>query len=149
MKSTKNEILFFVLIFVIIILAGFISDNIYEKTKKMKSLIIISVSLMSSLLLYMIFKLGNVESFKLLEITPEKRCDGGKYLTGNNEYCNNQWSTEEGIKNLSKYNCINNGRQGLCHGRPLHFNRTPISNSNWENETTDYPILQDEHPSVL
>lgn len=166
MKSTTKEILFFLLIWVMILLSNLVSDVIYEKTNTMPFLTLLCVSLVSILILYVVFRYSKImENFRLLEITPEKKCDGGSYLTGNNEYCKDKWSSPQGHRDLSRYNCINGhcggtvnydgnsdncAGQGMYNGRPLNLpSRTLESNDNWESEMCKTPILLSPDKNVL
>ena len=165
MNSTTKEILFFLLIWIMILLANLISNVIYEKTNTMPFVTLVGVSLVSVLILYLVFKYSKIENFRLLEITPEKKCDGGSYLTGTNEYCKDKWNSPQGRRDLSRYNCINghcggtinyDGNtdkctgQGMYNGRPLNLpSRTPESNDNWKNEMCQSPILTSPYKNVL
>ena len=102
------------------------------------------------------------------EVTPAKKCSQGPYMTQsgkNHELCKKMWDSKEGRDQIAKYSCLNSqccgsglgeginmGDQwgsGLYVGRPLHFERTPMSNHLWQNEMCNPPILQKDHPSVL
>lgn len=166
MNSTTKEILFFLLIWIIIILSNLVTDTIYDKTNSMQFLTLVGVSLLGVLILYVVFRHAKMEEkFRLLEITPEKKCDGGSYLTGEDEYCKDKWSSPQGRQDLSRYNCINGNcggtvnydgntaecaGQGMYSGRPLNLpSRTPESNDNWENEMCKSPILTSSDKNVL
>lgn len=165
MNSTTKEILFFLLIWIMILLANLTSNLIYEKTNTMPFVTLVGVSLVSVLILYLVFKYSKIENFRLLEITPEKKCDGGSYLTGTNEYCKDKWNSPQGRRDLSRYNCINGhcggtinydgntdkcAGQGMYNGRPLNLpSRTPQSNDKWENEMCQSPILTSPYKNVL
>lgn len=165
MNSTTKEILFFLLIWIMILLSNLISNVIYEKTNTMPFVTLVGVSLVSVLILYLVFKYSKIENFRLLEITPEKKCDGGSYLTGTNEYCKDKWNSPQGRRDLSRYNCINGhcggtinydgntdkcAGQGMYNGRPLNLpSRTPESNDKWKNEMCQSPILTSPYKNVL
>jgi hypothetical protein len=166
MNSSTKEIVFFLLVFVMMVLTGVVAGTIYDKTNTMPFLTLVGVSVVSSLILYLVFRYSKVgENFRLLEITPQKRCDGGSYLTGDNEYCKDKWSTAEGRRDLARFNCINGhcggtinydgnmdkcAGQGMYNGRPLNLPaRTPMSNDKWENEMCNSPILSSPYPTVL
>ena len=165
MKSTTKEILFFLLIWIVILFANLISNVIYEKTNTMPFVTLVGVSLVSVFILYLVFKYSKIENFRLLEITPEKKCDGGSYLTDTNEFCKDKWDSHQGRRDLSRYNCINghcegtinyDGNtdnctgQGMYNGRPLNLpSRTPESNDMWENEMCQSPILTSPYKNVL
>jgi hypothetical protein len=165
MNVSTKEIIFFILVFILILISSGLSCNICDKNKSNIFFKVLIISLLGSLVLFFTFKTAKInENFRLLEITPEKRCDGGLYLSGNNEFCQKNWNTVNGRKDLSIYNCINghcdqtinydgncnqcNG-QGLTNGRPLNMAaRTPLSNDKWENEMCVSPILGN-NPQVL
>lgn len=165
MNSTTKEILFFLLIWIMILLSNLISNVIYEKTNTMPFVTLVGVSLVSVLILYLVFKYSKIENFRLLEITPEKKCDGGSYLTGTKEYCKDKWNSPQGRRDLSRYNCINGhcgstinydgntdkcAGQGMYNGRPLNLpSRTPESNDKWKNEMCQSPILTSPYKNVL
>jgi hypothetical protein len=166
MNRTTKEVLFFLLIWILILLSNVVSEEIHKKTNTMPFLTLVCISLISVSILYVVFKYAKIEEkFRLLEITPEKKCDGGSYLTGDDEYCKDKWNSPEGQKDLSRYNCINGNcggtvnydgnidkcaGQGMYNGRPLNLpSRTPESNDNWENEMCKSPILTSSEKNVL
>lgn len=166
MKSTTKEILFFLLIWVMILLSNLVTQVIDGKTDSTPFVTLFFVSLVSVLILYGVFKYAKIEeNFRLLEITPEKKCDGGSYLSGNNEYCKDKWSSPQGRRDLSRYNCINGNcggtvnydgnsdsctGQGMYNGRPLNLPfRTLESNDKWESEMCKKPILSSPYNKVL
>ena len=61
------------------------------------------------------------------ELTPEKHCDGGPYMWSSDpekmKYCS-QFSPED----LSQYSC-----GAGFHGRPVHWTRSDMSDSDWNN----------------
>ena len=153
MNASTKEIIFFLLIFVMIILSGSLTDIIHDKLNTPAFLTHVCISFVISILLYVIFKLSkNTENFEF-ELTPEKTCDGGAYLHQSNKMCQKLWNTPEGRRDLANYNCINgycNGSQGLYNGRPLNMGyRQDLSNDKWENELATYPILESDSPMVL
>lgn len=126
MNVTIKDIMFFLLVFIAILLTCIFNKNQHW-------ILMTSSSLLTTLILLFIYKIGKID--ENFEITPEKKCDGGSYLHQSDEYCQKLWETEKGQKQLSQYNCSN---QGLFNGRPLNMeSRTPMSNDNWENEMCD------------
>ena len=67
------------------------------------------------------------------EVTKPKLCQGGAYMYSSGDpelkqYCDNLLSTKDGLADYSSVNC------GLGYeGRPVHFERTPMSDAKWEN----------------
>ncbi len=85
------------------------------------------------------------DNYRLLEITPAKKCCGGPYMWGNEnskvfKYCNDPANQDE----ISQVCCNCRGYSG----RPLSFSYTPESNSLWENERCNLPMDLNA-PSVL
>ena len=55
------------------VLTGVVAGTIYDKTNTMPFLTLVGVSVVSSLILYLVFRYSKVgENFRLLEITPSK-----------------------------------------------------------------------------
>ena len=119
------------------------------------------------LVIWVVVRIAHKDKFHF-EVTPAKKCSEGPYMTQSgkdHELCKKMWASKEGRDQIAKYSClnaqccgsglgegINMGDQwgsGLYLGRPLHFERTPMSNHLWENEICNPPILQKDHPSVL
>jgi hypothetical protein len=152
MNTSTKEIIFFLLIFVMIILSGSLTEIIHGN-KPNNLLTLTGISVVSTLILYIIFKISPKKEDFHFEVTPEKTCDGGAYLHQSNKMCQKLWNTPEGRRDLANYNCINgycNGSQGLYNGRPLNMGyRQDLSNDKWENELADYPILEADSPMVL
>ena len=153
MNTSTKEIIFFLLIFVMIILSGSLTEIIHGN-KPHNLLTLTGVALVTTIILYIIFKISKnrKEGFHF-EVTPEKTCDGGAYLHQSNKMCQELWNTPEGRRDLANYNCINgycNGSQGLYNGRPLNMGyRQDLSNDKWENDLATYPILESDSPMVL
>lgn len=96
------------------------------------NIIIISFSFSLVLLILLcVLKKSNIIDQFVFEVTPAKLCDGGPYMWSSNpelqKFCSSV--SEKDIKSVS------------CpigyHGRPVHFNYTPESNSKWENSRCD------------
>jgi hypothetical protein len=151
-NNTSKEIIFFLLIFIIIVLSGSLSDVIYTKVDKHHLAIIMGVSLVSTLILFGIYKISKVkeEGFHF-EVTSAKNCDGGSYMHQSNETCQHMWHTPKGVAELSNYTCIDcNYNGGLYKGRPLNMGyRQDVSDDNWENNLCHGNFLRNDSPMVL
>ena len=84
------------------------------------------------------------EPYRLLEITPAKKCCGGPYMWGNKnsptfKYCSNPDNQDE-ISRVCCYGC-----RGFV-GRPVSFSYTPESNAMWENERCNCPMSLNAPP---
>ena len=99
-------------------------------------------TLIATILLLIVYSVGNVpecgEQF-LFEVSKPKQCQGGPYMRqGNPEldaYCNQLLSTPEGRREYSQMNCTQPG----FVGRPVTFNRAPMSDALWKNTTCNAP----------
>jgi hypothetical protein len=132
--STK-EIAFFVVIFIQILLFSIAaSHNAFAH----RSLLMVT-SLLGTILLVIVYKFGQIPNCQKdnfdFRVSRPKLCQGGPYMLSSapqevQDYCNNLWSTEKGRNEYASMNCTAPG----FVGRPLHFEYTPESNANWENE---------------
>jgi hypothetical protein len=129
----SKDIIFFSLVFVIMLITVLVSRN---KDSQYNLLINIVIVLLSTLFLFGIYWKGNLcdqsEPFTF-EVTPAKLCEGGPYMhqSGpNKEMCEKLMSTPTGRVEYDEYNCVN----PAFNGRPVHFEYTPLSNGNWQNE---------------
>jgi hypothetical protein len=134
MFLSGKETIFFVLTFLVILVALYMGSRMRPK---IVSLLIIS--LLGASLLLAVYKLGKIPKCQAdgfhFEVTPPKICEGGPYLWSSapqevQDYCNKLFSTPEGQLEYAQYNCCG----GLYNGRPLSFEYSPESNSKWENE---------------
>ena len=86
---------------------------------------------MISSLYYLYLVKQSSEEYRLLEITPEKKCELGSYTWGawdseQRRFCSNP-SNLENIKSVS----CSKGTHGMP---PIRFEYTPESNDEWKNE---------------
>ena len=91
--------------------------------------------LVSVIVLTFIYKCcnKNVDSFTF-EVSPPKLCQGWPYMQSSapqeiKDYCQKLFSTEKGRDAYNSMNC-----PGGFPGRPVHWERTSMSNDKWENE---------------
>ena len=117
--------------------------------------ILLSLVISTILILFVFSTLKNRKEGFHFEVTPEKLCDGGPYMTQtgpNHEYCLKMWNSPEGRAKLGNYNCLHGDckSRGLTNGRPVNMAAmTPLSNANWENEMCSKPVLGKNRPRVL
>ena len=63
----------------------------------------------------------------------------------NHIYCKQLLNSTNGIYEYQRYNC-----NGLYYGRPYNNGeRTPMSDSLWENHMCNKPVLTPDSPAVL
>ena len=150
MMSSK-EIIFFILVFVMMLVSAYTTFVAGPKLKLGPTPALLIFTLLTVIFLYFIYKLTNVCSNQdgfHFEVTPAKLCDGGMYMTQtgpNHGMCKKMWMTNAGRQELGHYNCLNGGcdNQGLYNGRPLHMERTPMSDALWQNQMCSPPILSE------
>lgn len=154
MFLTTKEYVFFGLIFAVLFFFSKAALYMGPKMRLGNTFSLFVMSFLGSLLLLLIFKAGNItnssENFHF-QVTPEKLCQGGPYMISSapkevQDYCYKLWSTPEGRCDYAKFNCTGPGYVG----RPLHFERTPMSNDMWQNSMCDDRVKKDRfYPSVL
>ena len=103
----------------------------------MKSVIIFAVVIVFNILLK-----NNKDGFHF-ELTPEKHCDGGPYMWSSSPE-KQALCSKFSKQDLSKYNCP----VGF-HGRPVNFNYSAESNSQWKNERCNEISDSYNDPQVL
>ena len=170
---SAKEIIYFVLVFVMILISAFAGSILGPKLRLKPTAAVLLSTLLTVLFLALVFKFTKVceisDGFSLssggFQVTPAKLCGAGPYMTSTGPYhemCKKMWSSPEGRAYIGEYNCLNGTcgpglgasighpyGEGLYNGRPLHFERTPMSDKNWENNMCQPPVLQEGHPRVL
>lgn len=146
MPLTNKEILFFILAFMVMFMMNNAALYLNGKFKwNTNGVIPVMVATqLATIVLLVVYKVGNVaecgEEF-LFEVSKPKQCQGGWYMRQGeenkelNEYCKKLMSTPEGRREYSQMNCTLPG----FVGRPVTFNRTPMSDALWENKMRDAP----------
>ena len=145
MLSVK-EIIFFVLIFMAIVTSDMITSKFQEiipqKHKMDKFFMLFLVGVILTFILALIYSFGKI-SRDNFSLTPEKRCDGGPYMTQSgpsHEMCKELLGTESGRAKYNMFNCSG----GNYHGRPLNFGELmTLSDDKWENSACDNKLA---HP---
>jgi hypothetical protein len=85
------------------------------------------------------------ESFRMLTISPEKKCELGPYTWGPKDSPTFQFCSDPANRaTIDAMTCAN----GFV-GRPVHFNYTPESNAQWRNTRCDPDDFDDYTPEVL
>lgn len=127
---TTKESVFFALIFVLFYVFVNVKDRI-QGTPDVQQLVAglgftLTLILISSILKFKMASDTKDDFF--FEVTPEKLCDGGPYMYSSNpekaKYCSTLTPQQ-----YSAFNCP----CGMYHGRPVHYEYTPMSNDKWEN----------------
>lgn len=147
MNFSKKEIIFYVLVFLLFYVFAKSSFYFSGWTKINNDLSILIMSLLFTGIIFLLHYFDNKDSKDSFnfELTPEKHCEGGPYMLSSaspekKKFCA-QFSNEE--KNY--FSCP----RGF-DGRPVHWERTSMSNDEWRNEMckdnfNDY----NEDPRVL
>jgi len=146
MQIYPKEVLYFSLVFVLIALTCLCTNTIKDAAQR--KLLLFPFSLLVAIVLAIVYYTTKVyesacnkssDSFHF-EVTKAKQCQGGPYMHQSgetHEMCKEFMSTQEGQDQYCMYNC---GLHGF-NGRPVHFEYTPLSDSNWNNTTCEKPIL--------
>lgn len=89
--------------------------------------VLLITSILFAVIIYFLKNNNYIKDDFHFQVTPQKLCDGGSYMYTSDperkKLCDS-FSNED----LSKYSCC----PGF-HGRPVWFNRSDESDSNWEN----------------
>lgn len=152
MFLSSKEIIFFVLTFVVLF---FFSKGALLMGPKMKignTVSLLVMSFFGALFLMLVYKFAKIAYCQAdgfhFEVTPAKKCEGFPYMQTSNpellDYCDKLLSNPQGRKDYDMVNC-----GGAYVGRPVKFDRTPMSNDKWENEMGNNPWLNKLDPCVL
>jgi hypothetical protein len=101
-----------------------------SKTTTITITIILFISIYTSIIITLLYtKLIKKENYKLLEITPSKKCVLGPYTWGKEDsdlykFCNNPINFDA----INKQRC----KPGF-HGFPVNWEYTPESDEKWKN----------------
>lgn len=137
-----KEMIFFLLILLAIVISDIITskvDTMFPKKYKVdKFLLLILVGIVLTLILGLVYYFAKVSRDNFhFSVTPEKRCDGGAYMTQTgpaHEMCKKLLSTQSGRAKYNMFNCS----RGEYVGRSLNFgDLTTLSDDNWENRACD------------
>lgn len=123
----KKQVIFYVVIFLLFFILSRASIFLSNSFKFNVDLILLVASLVFVGLIMLSKKmlLDNKDNF-FFELTPEKHCSGGSYMSSSPEkrkFCS-QFTPEQ----LSQYEC----GTGFI-GAPVHWERTDMSDCNWQN----------------
>lgn len=150
--STK-EIIFFVLTFLVLFFFSKSALYLGPKLKLGNTVTLLVTSFVGVLLLLLVYKFGKIAHCQAdqfhFEVSKPKLCAGYPYMQSSaspevQDYCRKLFSTPEGRAEFAQMNCPTG-----YNGRPVHWNRTPMSNDMWENEMCNPPYLNLNDPCVL
>ena len=129
MELQKKEIILYTIIFLIFYVFAKSSIYISLYLKISQDIVLIIAGLIFTVLIY--FIKSEIKDSFYFELTPEKHCEGGAYMYSSDpvkkKFCSQ--FTPSQIKNFS---CD----RGF-HGAPVHWSRTDMSDSKWENKMCD------------
>jgi len=141
MELQKKEIILYTIIFLIFYV--FAKSGIYISSylKFSQDIILLLCGIVFTVLIY--FITTEIKDSFYFELTPEKHCEGGAYMYSSNkakkEFCS-QFTPSQ----IKDYSC-NVG----FHGAPVHWERTDMSDSKWENKMCDGNFNNYNDPKVL
>jgi hypothetical protein len=138
-KKTKQELLFFILIFLLFFLfvkLGLFWGKKYNNSLSYNNIWVITSVLFTCVIVVVFFiaKLNKNEAEGFWDVSEYAKCRGGSYMhQGDSEQakkCRELAETPEGRCGIASYNC-SKGYNGI----PLApFVYTPLSNDKWQNE---------------
>jgi hypothetical protein len=127
--NNKNILIFFLIAFVLHIIITICSHNtpfkLYKNTHILLSSLLYSIILVS--IIY--FLKNNQESYRMLEISPAKKCSLGPYTWGSPDSDTYKFCTNpKNFDAIQEVSCSS----GFL-GAPVHFEYTAESDDMWEN----------------
>ena len=137
----SKKIIFYFLVFLLFYV--FVkASNVSNFIPIPNDIIILLFGIVFTSLVYLLNKMNDTQDNFHFELTPQKKCDGGKYMYTSDpekqKLCASFTPDE-----LSMYECS----PGF-HGRPVWFERTNDTNSCWANTMCDNGF-NDDYPKVL
>ena len=139
-KHKKN--FFYILVVLIFYLMSKSSILISEKFLVSQDIMLIISSIIFTIILYFFNNIIIKDSF-YFELTPEKHCEGGPYMYSSNPI-KKKFCSQFKPSDIKYFSCD----KGF-HGAPVHWSRTNMSDSNWENKMCDGNFKKYEDPEVL
>ena len=129
MKKASTLVVFFAVLFVLYVVIEKGTRMIENKHPKGPTALytVVGGILITGLMvgLYYLMKMGDNQDNFEFKAPLWSQCEGGPYMYSSNPELQKKCANV----NECEYTCS----KGF-HGRPLHFERTPMSNDKWENE---------------
>lgn len=140
---TKKQIVFYLLVFVLFYILSKASIYLSNALNINEDISILFFSIIFTGIIFLINKIQYSKDGFFFELTPEKNCDGGPYMYSSDpekqKYCS-QFTPEQ----IAQYNCT-----AGFHGRPVHWERNDMSDSDWTNRICDGNFNEYTDPQVL
>jgi hypothetical protein len=136
MAKVNNQVLFFILIFVLFYIAVKMANLSIEKMNTQPEVSYILGAVIYTLAIYGIYNLAGLanSSEGFWDVSQYAQCKGGPYFwqgdSPNSKRCRELASTPEGRCGISSYNCPT----GYVGTPKLPFYYTPLSDAEWKNE---------------
>jgi hypothetical protein len=137
MTRTK-EIIFFIFAFIFVIAYGYAISLWCNETGFSHTWKTVLGATALTLCIFGLFVFlnfcGSKDGYRMLNISPGARCQGGSYMHQGNskeaKFCRSLYESPEGRCLLQSHNCPNG-----FHGQPMRpFRYSPESNSSWDNQ---------------
>lgn len=141
-----KKITFYLLIFLLFCVLTNSSIYISSNLNLNKDIIILLFAILFTGLIYalnIINSKDNKDNFHF-ELTPEKHCEGGAYMHSSASPEQKKFCSRFTEAQKNEFSC-NPG----FHGRPVHWERTDMSDSKWENKMCDGNFKEYTDPQVL
>lgn len=139
---SKKQIIFYILVFLLFFIIAKSSLYFSNRLKINQDLSLFIGALLLTGVILLLNKFDYTKDDFFFEVTPEKLCGGGKYMRTSDPELQKMCS-KFSKKQLDEFNCP----VGF-HGRPVNYQYSNMSDSNWENTICDN-CNEYEDPRVL
>jgi hypothetical protein len=137
-----NELIFYTLIFLMFYIFSYSSNYLSSYFKINNNITMLLFGLLLSGIIFLLRKYQTKDNF-FFELTPEKHCEGGSYMYSSSPE-KQKFCSQFTPKDIKYYSCT----KGF-HGAPVHWERTDMSDSKWENKMCDGNFDEYNDPKVL
>ena len=128
---SKKQMIFYILVFLVFFIIAKISLYFSRSLNINQDLSLLIGGVIITFVIFLLDKLNYIKDDFFFEVTPEKLCSGGDYMNSSDperrKLCS-KFSKEQ----LAEYNCP----VGF-HGRPVNYQYSNMSDSNWNNTICD------------
>jgi hypothetical protein len=137
----SKKVIFYIVLFSLFYILSKTSYYLSNSFKLNQDVVLLFASIILIGIMFLLEKVNFIKDDFHFELTGEKNCEGGDYMTSSDpekaKFCS-QYSPQD----LARYNCS----RGF-HGRPVQYKYSNMSDSDWNNTICDSGF--DYNPEVL
>jgi len=128
MLFSKKEIVFYILVFLLFYVLAKSSFYFSNWVKINNDLSILIMGILFTIIIFLLKNFDSRDNF-YFELTPEKHCEGGDYMHSSSSPDKKKFCAQFTKEEKNYFTCPNG-----FDGRPVHWERTSMSNDQWRNE---------------